>query len=123
MRVVLVEDEAIIRLSLRVVLRGLNIEICGETDRAEDSIELVGQTAPDIVLMDIKLKGEMSGIEAAEKISAAFATPIIFMSAYDFEDQIGLELVPTQLAYLKKPVAGPELSQVLERARQEGYAF
>ena len=113
-RAVLVEDEAIIRLSLRVVLRDLGIDVCGETDRAEDSLALVRNTAPDFVLMDIKLKGEMTGIEAARDISAELETPIIFMSAYDFEDQVGLENVPTKVAYLKKPVTGADLAESLK---------
>ena len=69
-RVVIAEDEAIIRLDLREILESAGFEVVGETARGDEAVSLVAEHRPDLVILDIKMPG-LDGIEAARAISAA----------------------------------------------------
>ena len=76
-RILIVEDEAITALDLKYSLEELGYEIVDTVDTGQDAIESAAESVPDVVLMDIKLKGDMEGIEAAEIISE-LRIPIIY---------------------------------------------
>ena len=79
-RLLIVEDEAITALDLKYSLEELGYEIVDTVDTGQDAINTAAETVPDIVLMDIKLKGDMEGIEAAEIISE-LRIPIVYLTA------------------------------------------
>ena len=79
-RILIVEDEAITALDLKYSLEELGYEVIDTVDTGQDAIDTAAETIPDVVLMDIKLKGDMEGIEAAEVISELRIPPSPFAS-------------------------------------------
>ena len=79
--ILIVEDESVTALDLKFTLEDLGYEVVGIADTAEDAINLAAELSPDLTIMDIHLKGEMTGIEAAKKISE-LNLPVIFLTAY-----------------------------------------
>ena len=79
-KILVVEDEAITALDLKFILMGLGYDVVDVVDNGQDAIDSAKELSPDLVIMDIKLKGEINGIVAAEEISK-FNIPIIFASA------------------------------------------
>ncbi len=118
MNVLVVEDEVLIRLHLVDVLRTLECEVIGETAYGEEAVEIFTDRRPDLVLMDIRLKGTMNGIEAAKLIISIQQVPVVFISAYDLEESLTGENIPC-FFYLTKPVDEYMLEPVLERVRDE----
>jgi CheY-like chemotaxis protein len=81
-RILVVEDENIIALDIQNILEDLGFLIAGIVDTGEESVRLASSTLPDLVIMDIKLKGQMDGIQAAELIYKKLRIPIIYVTAY-----------------------------------------
>ncbi len=81
-RVLLVDDEALIRMGMRVMLRDLGYEVVGEAGDGQQALEKVATLAPDVVIMDIKMP-VMDGLEATRRIMAAHPVPIIVLTAYN----------------------------------------
>ena len=78
--VLIVEDEAITALDLKLNLEDLGYEVIAIVDNSEEAVDIAAEKCPDITLMDIKLKGEMSGIEAS-KLIMQFDLPVIYLTA------------------------------------------
>ncbi len=108
MTALVVEDEAIIRKYLVLVLSNLGISCVGEADTAEDAVRLAAELRPDVVLMDIKLRGWIDGISAAGQIGRDLSLPVLLMSAYDFEESALMGSCPGVMGFLAKPVT-PEM--------------
>ena len=81
-KILIVEDEAIIALEIEDRLITMGFQICGIASTGENAVLLVEEKVPDLILMDIKLRGEMSGIEAAKIIDEKFNIPLIFLTAF-----------------------------------------
>lgn len=115
-RVIIVEDESIVALDIRNRLSRMGYEILAVLDSGEAAVALVVAARPDIVLMDIRLKGDMDGIEAARRIRLKLNIPIIYLTA-------SADLPTTQRAerdapapFLLKPFDIQELCAVIEEA-------
>src|ERR1043165_2125327 len=80
--ILIVEDESIVAKDIQHSLKKLGYTVVGMCSTGEDAIKAAEETKPDLVLMDIMLKGDMSGIEAAGKIREKFNIPIIYLTAY-----------------------------------------
>lgn len=115
-RVLLVEDESIVAMDMERRLRGLGYAVVGRVLTGQDAIEKAEQEVPDVVLMDIHLKGEMDGIEAAEHIQRTRQIPIIYITAYS--DQATLERAKETepYGYILKPFQEREIHSVIEMA-------
>ena len=81
-KILIVEDEILSVISLRIVLKRLGYNICAEVSSGEDAILCVEQKRPDLVIMDINLAGKMDGIKTAEHIRSKYDTPILFWTGY-----------------------------------------
>jgi len=81
-RVLIVEDEQIVAADLESKLRRMGHKVVGITASGEEAVRLADQVRPELVLMDIQLHGQMSGIEAAKKIQRNTAAQIVFVTAY-----------------------------------------
>jgi len=80
-KILVVEDETIVALDLQNSLKILGYEVVAAATTGEDAITKANRTRPDLVLMDIMLKGEMDGVQAAETIHAQLGVPVIFLTA------------------------------------------
>ena len=115
-KILIVEDEAIIAMRLQMELNNAGYEVCQMVASGKDAIKSVEDEKPDMVLMDIRLAGEMDGIEAAQEILSRYETSIIFMTGYTDEDVMerAKKLEPT--AYLIKPVRVYDIDSIIDSA-------
>jgi AmiR/NasT family two-component response regulator len=121
-RVVIAEDEAIIRLDLKEILTSAGYDVVGESGRGDEAVELVAEHQPDLVILDIKMPG-MDGIQAAREITSQHQVAVMLLTAFSQRDLIEEARDAGVAAYLVKPFQARELlpavADVLSRARQE----
>jgi len=114
-RVVIAEDEAIIRLDLREILEEEGYEIVGETGRGDEAVELVRQHAPDVVILDIRMPGT-DGLQAAKEIAGERLAAVLMLTAFSQRDLIEQARDAGALAYLVKPFDRNDLVPQIEVA-------
>lgn len=114
--VLVVEDESIVSKDIQHSLKKLGYNIVGATATGEKAIELASSEHPDVVLMDIMLKGEMNGIEAAERIKKDLSIPIIFLTAYADELTLSKAKLTQPYGYILKPFKEIDLHTNIEMA-------
>ena len=114
-RVVIAEDEAIIRLDLKEILEAEGYAVIGETGRGDEAIDLVRMLEPDLVVLDIKMPG-MNGIDAAKVISDEGLAAVILLTAFSQQDLIQEASNAGVLAYLVKPFQRSDLVPAIELA-------
>ena len=112
-RILVVEDEAIITADLRNKIERLGYVVCGTAFSGEDAIQKADDTAPDLVLMDVRLRGEMTGLEAGSQIRKRRNVPVIYITAYAGVLPDTDESCETLLC-LSKPFSSSELKKILE---------
>lgn len=115
-RVLVVEDESIVSKDIQHSLKKLGYQIAGAAATGDKAIELVEAEKPDIVLMDIMLKGPINGIETAEKIKASHFIPVIFLTAYADESTLEKAKVLEPYGYIIKPFKEIDLHTSIEMA-------
>src|SRR5689334_1543492 len=81
-RIFIVEDEKIVAEDLRRMLERLGYSIVGMASRGDEAVEKIGATMPHLVLMDIRIKGPMDGIDVAEHVYSRLDIPVIYLTAY-----------------------------------------
>ncbi len=113
-KVMVVEDEPIVAIDLCDCLKGLGYDVDSIEASGEDAIEMADQKRPDVVLMDIRLRDDMDGIEAAEKIYTRFGIPVVFLSAFSDPDLLDRAKRVGSFGYLVKPFNERELYAALE---------
>ena len=114
-RVVIAEDEAIIRLDLKELLEEEGYEVVGETGRGDEAVELVRDLDPDLAILDIKMPG-MDGLTAARHIAADRKAAVLILTAFSQRDLIEQARDSGALAYLVKPFQKSELIPAIEVA-------
>ncbi|MCK4178158.1 ANTAR domain-containing response regulator [Aciditerrimonas ferrireducens] len=114
-RVVIAEDEAIIRLDLKEILQSEGYEVVGETGRGDEAVELVRRHQPDLVILDIKMPG-LDGIEAARRITSEQRLPVLILTAFSQRNLIEDARDAGVAAYLVKPFQRHELVPAIEVA-------
>ncbi len=115
-RVMIVEDEASVAVDLRQRLMRLGYSVTSITASGEESIPRAEAERPDIVLMDIRLRDEMDGVEAARQIHADFDIPVVFLTAYSDSELLDRARTVGSFGYLIKPFDERELQATLEMA-------
>ena len=118
MKVMVVEDDAIIGMDIEHRVRRLGYEVTGVADTAEEAIELAADTKPDIALMDIRLRGDIDGIDTARMLKEQFSLPVIFITAYSDLKMRSRALDLNPLGYIVKPIREVELKNTLEEVRR-----
>ncbi|MBI5304955.1 MAG: diguanylate cyclase [Chloroflexi bacterium] len=113
-RILVVEDENIVAKDLQTRLQRLGYAVPAIVATGEDAIQRAAELHPDLILMDIVLKGEMDGIQAAAEIFARFGTPVIFLTAYGDEDYVQRARDLQPLGYILKPFKERELHAVIQ---------
>jgi response regulator NasT len=114
-RVVIAEDEAIIRLDLKETLEEEGYEVVGETGRGDEAVALVKELEPDLAILDIKMPG-LDGLSAAREISAEQRAAVLILTAFSQRDLIERARDAGALAYLVKPFQRSELIPAVEVA-------
>lgn len=115
-RILIVEDEAIIAMEIENQLQSLGYEVTSIVDTGEKAIANAELDKPDFILMDIRIKGEMDGIEAAEVIRNKFGIPVIFSTAYLDEERIERAKITMPFGYVLKPIQERDLRVTIEMA-------
>ena len=121
-RVVIAEDEAIVRLDLKEILLSAGYDVVGETGRGDEAVQLVEEQQPDLAILDIKMPG-MDGIRAAREITSRHQVAVLLLTAFSQRDLIEEARDSGVSAYLIKPFQPrellPAIADVLAKARQE----
>ncbi|NYT05626.1 MAG: response regulator [Methanomicrobiales archaeon] len=115
-RILVVEDEQIVAMELKATLEKLGYEVAGSANNGPDAIDRAGSLSPDVVLMDIRLKGPMDGIEAAAAIAERFDLPVVYLTAHSDFDTLGRALETQPYGYLIKPFNDRTLYSTIEMA-------
>jgi two-component system, response regulator PdtaR len=114
-RVVLAEDEAIIRLDLKETLEDEGYEVVGETGRGDEAVALVKELNPDLAILDIKMPG-LDGLTAAREITSERRAAVLILTAFSQRQLVERARDAGALAYLVKPFQRSELIPAVEVA-------
>lgn len=115
-RILVVEDEPIVRMDMEHRLGRLGYAIAATTERGEEAVALVGSLRPDLVLMDIMLAGGMDGIQAATEIAANGGVPVIYLTAYTDEETLQRAKATQPFGYIIKPFEDRDVHTAIEMA-------
>jgi two-component system cell cycle sensor histidine kinase/response regulator CckA len=115
-KVLVVEDERIVAKDIQNTLKNLGYDVPSIASTGEEAIRKAGEYKPDIVLMDIVLKGGIDGIDAASQIRSRFRIPIIYLTAYEDEETLDRAKVTEPLGYILKPFEERDLHTTMEMA-------
>jgi len=114
--VLIVEDEEIVAADLAAKVEQLGYEVVGSAASGEEAVELACRLKPQVVLMDIRLKGAMDGIEAAEAMLRRHSAPVIYLTAYSDAATLERAKLSQPYGYVLKPFEERELSTTIEMA-------
>ena len=114
-RVVIAEDEALVRLDLKEILEYEGYEVVGETGRGDEAVKLVRELAPDLAILDIKMPGQ-DGLTAAREITSEQRAAVLILTAFSQRNLIEEARDAGVLAYLIKPFQRSELIPAIEVA-------
>ncbi len=114
-RVVVAEDEAIIRLDVVEILREAGFDVVGEAGDGEAAVRLTEETRPDLVVMDVKMP-VLDGISAAERIGAARLAPVVLLTAFSQPEMVDRARDAGAMAYVVKPFTAADLLPAVEIA-------
>ena len=115
-RIMVVEDEANVAAHLRQVLQQMGYNVVRLIATGEDAVEQAGDLHPDVILMDIRLRGQMTGLEAATQISARWDVPVIYLTTHTEEAVLQQAQLTEPYGYLSMPVRDKELQAGIEMA-------
>jgi two-component system, response regulator PdtaR len=115
-RVLIAEDETIIRLDLRELLERAGFEVCAEARDGEEAVALARSERPDLAIMDVKMPN-LDGIEAARRILADSPLPIVMLTAYDQQELVSRAIEAGVFGYLVKPFRESDLLPAIQTAR------
>ena len=115
-RVLIVEDEAIISLDIKRLLASSGYVVVGVAATSDQAIRAIGTSAPDLVLMDIHIKGVPDGIETAVEIRKTFRLPVIFVTAHADKETLERARESEPFGYIVKPISALSLTSTIEMA-------
>ena len=116
MRILIAEDETIIRLDLRELLERAGFEVCAEARDGVEAVELARSTQPDLAVLDVKMP-RLDGIEAARRILDERAIPVVMLTAYGQQELVSRAVEAGVFGYLVKPFRESDLLPAIATAR------
>ncbi len=116
MRILIAEDETIIRLDLRDLLERAGFDVCAEAKDGEEAVELARAEQPDVAVLDVKMP-KLDGIEAARRIIDERPIPIVMLTAYGQEELVSRAVEAGVFGYLVKPFREQDLLPAIAAAR------
>ncbi|WP_432736523.1 response regulator [Maridesulfovibrio sp. FT414] len=115
-RILVVDDERIVNLDIQATLKRLGYVIVGDAVSGQEAIDKTSRLKPDLVLMDIKLRGDMDGVEAANYIVKSYDIPVVFLTAYSDDQTLNRAKLSGPFGYLLKPFEERDLRSAIEIA-------
>ncbi|MBC8457832.1 MAG: response regulator [Deltaproteobacteria bacterium] len=115
-QILVVEDETIVAADIQEILQDLGYAVCAVVSSGEEAVKKAEENNPDLVLMDIVLKGEVNGIEAAGEIRSRFNIPVVYLTAYADEEMLERAKITEPYGYILKPYEDRELHSTVEIA-------
>ena len=115
-KILRVEDEGIIVLDTQRRLLSLGYDVCAVAPSGEEAIKKAEEHKPSLVLMDIRLRGEMDGIEAAKEIRERFNIPVVYFTAISNKGTLEQAKTTEPYGYIVKPFEDSELHAAIEKA-------
>jgi len=115
-QILISEDDAITAMDIENQLKNLGYDVSAKVANGEDAIKKIKENTPDLVLMDIVLKGEMDGIEAADEIRSQFDIPVVFLTAYADRKRLERAKLTTPFGFIIKPFQDKDLRVTIEMA-------
>ena len=112
----IVEDESIVAKDIQQTLEKLGYTVVGTASEGEKAVEIIIELEPDLVLMDIMLKGEMTGIDAAAQLKKEINVPIIYLTAYADKDTLTKAKITQPHGYIIKPFKEVDIRTAVEIA-------
>lgn len=113
-KILVVEDESIIAMDIAMSLESLGYEVTATVPSGEQAIEKVAEDKPDLIFMDIVIKGEMDGIETAGRIHSQFNIPVVYLTAYADEKTLERAKITGPFGYITKPFEDTDLRVAVE---------
>ncbi len=115
-RILIVEDDGIVALDIKNSLLSLGYGVCGMAVSSDEAISQVAEAQPDLVLMDIVLKGKGDGVQAAEQIRSLFDLPVVYLTAHSDEATLARAKITEPFGYVLKPYDDRDLRTTIEMA-------
>ncbi|REE01069.1 LytR/AlgR family response regulator transcription factor [Marinoscillum furvescens] len=115
-KILIVEDDPLIADSLEVIVEDANYRCCGKAESITEALNLISDTQPDLLLLDINLEGKNEGIELAEIVRKREKIPLVFITAYSDEKTVDRASKTNPLGYLIKPFREAEVRVALKLA-------
>lgn len=116
LNIFIVEDESIVAKDIQNSLIKLGYNVMGIANNGKDAIEKITELKPDLVLMDIMIKGDLTGIDVSEKLKEKLSLPIIFLTAYADEGTLAKAKITEPYGYILKPFKEVDLHSTIEMA-------
>lgn len=115
-RILIVEDEPLVALELSETLKDAGFEVSEPVDSADRLLGAAKTYEPDLILMDIRLRSFLDGIDAVTRLRFVSGIPVVYLTAYSTPDVVRRAAGTKPAAFLVKPVEGPQLVQTVRDA-------
>ena len=116
LNIFIVEDESIVAKDIQNSLNRLGYNVVGIANNGKDAIEKITQLQPDVILMDIMIKGDLTGIDVSDQIKDKVSAPVIFLTAYADEGTLSKAKITEPYGYILKPFKEIDLHSTIEMA-------
>jgi len=114
-KILIVEDEGIVAIDIRNIIRNLGYDCIELAFTGEEALNKTQDWGPDVILMDIGLKGDIDGIEAARRIKTRNNTPIIFLTGFADDNTLARANKINPIGYIIKPINNKELDDIISK--------
>lgn len=115
-KILIVEDQFITAKGIQKSLEGLGYEVVGITSNEADTLKIIEETSPNLVLMDIKLKGEEDGVTITYTVQSQYNIPVVFLSAYTDDETIERVYHVGAYGFVVKPYKDIKLKEAIDNA-------
>ena len=117
--ILIVEDEQLVAMDMEMQLLAFGFEVVGMADTGKEALRLAAVTQPDLVLMDVKLRGPMDGVDAAEELQRRATIPIVFVTAFGSQEALRRVQAVGYYGYLTKPYRPEDLREIINAALKQ----
>ena len=115
-KILIVEDDFIVAIDLKIHLEKMGYHVLDITDNGKDALTKTRKTNPDLILMDINLKGDIDGIDTAQQIHKLYDVPIIYLTGYNDKNTIKRANITEPYGYIIKPFEDKDIQMLIEMA-------